>query len=590
MADLLAVVSHEAGRPAPVERLEALVAARVTMRGEPSIRRDIGAGPVRVAVVGDHAEARLGAVGDEAEWVAWAGPITPEPDPQSPLGDSRGQFALVRHRAGETTIATDPLGMKPAFVAERDGLTFFSTSALALASHLGASPSVPGINRFLRCGLMFGTETLWQGIERLTPGTAISFGQGGPHREIYWQPPYDESMAGLPIAETAAAWIERNRLTYEPFRERSPWADLTGGFDSRASTLLARRFGVAFTANTSGEDGEEDVVISKRIADLAGWPWQRFALPDDYGELIGDLVDAAVGWGDGHLDVLALAEVLLGHQEKSGHSLLLLNGGGGEHLRDYPWAHELLAAGRTRKFNLERLIAWRLLGPADVSLFRSDPTAAVSDQLRATVGERLAPFATTPNTFQGDIAFALRATGHFGAHQAAAGGWLEMSLPFYERDPFVAAIATPPAQRRLHGLMRQIIFDLDPQIASLPTETGGPAEPMRIDNLPSFAAYPWRRGVKFAARLRGRLSPLSTHSEVGGGAELRRTARSALLAKLIAEGRVDPDALRCSPIVDPQRVRDLFAAGTESPADADWATIGRLLTVELALAAAAQSL
>jgi hypothetical protein len=590
MADLLAVVSHDAERPVATGEMEALVAARVRLRGEPRTRHDKGTGPVRATVLGDHPEAQLGIVGDDADWVAWAGPIAPEPHPRTALGESRGQFATVRRHDGETVIATDPLGMKPAFVAERDGITFFSTSALALADHLGAAPSASGIGRFLRCGLLFGAETLWQGIERLTPGTSITFGNGAPRRRTYWQPPYDESIAHLPLEATAAAWIERNQTTYKPFRDRSPWADLTGGFDTRTATLLARRFGVTFTANTSGEDGEEDVVISERIAATAGWPWRQIALPVDFPDRIGDLVDAAVGWGDGHLDVLMLAEVLLGHREKAAHSRLLLNGGGGEHLRDFPWAHEFFAAGRTRRFNYDRLIAWRLLGPADLSLFRSDPTAEVSAQLREAVRARLEPFAAAPNTFQGDLAFALRATGHFGAHQAAAGGQLEMTLPFYDRDPFVAAISTPPGQRRLHRLMRQIIFQLDPKIAALPTDTGGPAEPIRIGNLPSFAAYPWRRGVKFGARLRGRLSPLSTRPEAGGGAELRRTARSSFLAGLIADGRIDTNALRCAGIVDPQRAHEVLATGATRPADADWATIGRLLTVELALAAVRQSL
>src|SRR5205085_6693293 len=232
-----------------------------------------------------------------------------------------GQFAWCAFDAArnELVVASDPFGMQAFYLAERNGKTYLATSALALAKHLRARPSELGLNVFLRAGYQFGTRTIWDGIERLDPGTRIVFGPQGAHRETYWRPPLEEEVTRLSLAET----VDRCRtVARETFREYYAgaddrrWADLTGGYDSRLSTLLFSDAGVDFIANTFGREDSEDVVIAAEIARAAGWDWRRFDIPSSWPELLPQLMPQAAAWGDCHLDAVQLAEVIWGHAQK----------------------------------------------------------------------------------------------------------------------------------------------------------------------------------------------------------------------------------------------------------------------------------
>jgi asparagine synthase (glutamine-hydrolysing) len=581
MADLLAIISHDRKRPLGPEDLAGLTASHRELRGASPHSKSADCDWAAVRVLDGVEPSAIGVEDGEGGWTAWAGSLRGA-GPGGQLEQLDGQFSLIRlDREGGLTVATDPLGLKPLFVAEREGRTYVASSALVLARHLRLAPSRLGIETFLAAGNQLGRQTPWEGVERLGPGEAIRFTATGRKRANYWQPQIDEEVLALGFSECADACIERAGADLAAgFGAKPPWLDLTGGFDTRLLALLAAHAGLRFDANTSGEAADEDVAIARRLAKTGGWPWTQIEPPAESGEQLPARLTEAVAWGDGHLDALPLTEVMAGHRRKAASAVELLNGGGGEHFRDYAWGHELLRPGRSRGVSIDRLISWRILNPIDRSIFRADPAAAVAAGLREELERRLAPFAAAPNTFQNDVAYAFKATGHFGAYQAVAGADLHMELPFYSRAAFVCAISASPRHRAYHRLMREMMHRLDPALAAVPTETGGPAEPLRPGNLHRFAAYPWRRGRRFAARVRGRLAP------AGGPPSPRQLAFGKAIAALRAEGRIDPARMRSAALYDGPRLRELLDAAAQQPAAVDWNTVGRIVTVELALEAA----
>src|SRR5207253_5578999 len=66
--------------------------------------------------------------------------------------------------------------------------------SLALAKHLGARPSSLGLSVYLRAGYQFGSVTNWEGIERLDPGTRVTFTRDGAVRHTYWRPTVDPAV------------------------------------------------------------------------------------------------------------------------------------------------------------------------------------------------------------------------------------------------------------------------------------------------------------------------------------------------------------------------------------------------------------
>jgi hypothetical protein len=592
VADLLAIIAHEPGDTVPADALERLIADYESLRGAAPKREAVAAGRAQACVLGQ-ATQTSGVEHDGAGWTAWAGALSRRPGAMGePLADLDGQFALVRVESdGESVrVATDPLGMKPLFLAASGERTYVSTSALVLAKHLGATPSRLGLEAFLRSGLQFGQATQWEGIERMRPAECRVFDREGRRTETYWRPRLEQDVGRLSLAESAELCIERaTGAIAERYRGERPWIDLTGGFDSRLLSLLVRNAGVEAMANTVGEPEDEDVRLARRVATAAGWPWTRIGLPRDWTASLPELVPAALAWGDGHLDALALTAVLRGHREKSEAGTLLLNGGGGEEFRDHPWGHELAAAGRSSTVNYARLIAWRILLPVDLSAMRSDPTGAVTAAFREQLEARARPFEATPNTFQDDLLYAYKMTGHSGAYQAAAGASLDLEVPFYLRPILFNVIGVAPRHRRFHRLMRAMTGRLDPGIAAIPTETGGPAEPLRPGNLHRFAPYAWRRGRRLAVRARGRLPDLGG-STAEPNADPQEVAQSALVAELSAEGRLDPARMRSASLYDAERLTKLLDRAVANPAAVDWSAVGRIVTVELALEAAGAGL
>ena len=585
MADLLAIISHDRAKPVAADDLEAFGVSYESLRGAGANAQTVGTDWAKVRLIDPVAPADIGIERAGDGWTAWAGALVdPAGAATRPLEALNGQFAMVRLEEDGTTlrVIADPLGMKPLFAAEAGGETYISTSALVLAKYLRLPPSQAGLEAFLRTGNQFGRLSPRQGVRRMLPAEALTIRPERRERGSYWQPSIEEEVRGLPLEACSEACVaQASAAIAERYGATRPWLDLTGGFDTRLLALLAQRADLGFLANTSGEDDDEDVRLARRIAEAAGWPWTQFPLPGDWAELLPARIGEAVAWGDCHLDALPLAEVMLGHQRKSEAGSTLLNGGGGEHYRDYPWGQELLGAGRSGPVRLDRLIAWRVLSPLDLSAFREDPTPAVIANVRAELEQRVAPFSSAPKTFQCDLLYAFKATGHFGAYQATAGAWVHMELPFYLRSTFTTAISASPRHRNFHRLMREMMRQLDPALAALPTETGGPAEPLRIGNAHRFTAYPWRRGKRFASRLRGRV--------LGGRGDASPTpqeaARGELIGRLRGEGRLDPARMRSAQLYDPGRLAELLERAGARPAAVDWTTVGRLVTVELALEA-----
>jgi hypothetical protein len=498
-----------------------------------------------------------------------------------------GQFAWACYDAegSSLSIATDPFGMQALYLAERAGKTYLSTSALALAKHLRARPSPLGLSVYLRAGYQFGAVTNWEGIERLDPGTRVTFTADGPVRETYWSPSVDEAISALSLAQAAEHCRQVATETYHSLYGHGPagsWCDLTGGYDSRLLALLLREAGVNFAADTVGGEQNPDVRIAARVAQIAGWDWARFDMPHDWREVLPKLIPAAVGWGDGHLDALQLAEVLWGHIEKARVHPALYSGGGGEHFRSYAWEQEFLNGGRSTRVNLDNWVDMKMLKPVNTEVFVQDPSATVRADLRSRMSARAQPYSSHLNSVQLDIMYAYKCTGHFGAYLSAASGVITAELPFYLKPVFNAAFSTSHRSRGAHRLMRRMIEVLDPQLAAVATAKGGPAQTARLTNLHRYMPYYGKIARKGVTKISERLlqRPLllpAAHSE-----PLRAAARGAFVDAFDDGRPIRWETMRSRPLYKRSVLDELLSRAGE-PGLNDAGLLCRILTVELAL-------
>jgi hypothetical protein len=586
MAGLVAIVSRDAIAPVTDSDIAEFARTYESVRG---------VGTKQAADAGDTARVTLicsagGLAGFEragSSWAAFVGrPYCDGPLARARLEDVDGQFALVSYDAEkrEINLASDPFAMQTLFIADRGPFTYASTSALALAKFLRAPPDQFGLEVFLRAGYHFGALTNWQGIERLEPATRISIGPGGVSRTVYWRPEVDRSVTRMEFAGAVAHCSEVAVATFRRFLGDSEprWLDLTGGFDTRLLALLLDAGGIDFICDTRGDVDDDDRRIAREIAAVKGWELFDPTMPENWHELLPELLPLAVAWGDGNLQALELAWVLWVHFRMGERKRGLLSAGGGEHWRGFAWSQEFLRAGRSTRVNMDNWIDMRLLHPMNTAVFARDNTDEIREDFRRRMLAWASPYSEELNTVQLDVMYAYKMTGHFGAYRSSDDACLSAELPFYLKPSFTAAISADYRHRSNHRLMRHAIWGLDATVASIRTASGGPAMPWRPGAVHRFVPYYTRIGRRAVTKLAqtsiGR--PLLAPPEPGWWAP--RAARAAAVELLGVSRKIRRREMRSLALYDGKALEEFLESALADPVR-DAELLGRIITVELAL-------
>lgn len=188
------------------------------------------------------------------------------------VADLEGMFAfaiadLNRH---ELFLARDRFGEKPLFYSKDSRRLAFASEARALGflkeSGLGVDPDQ--VARYFAYGHVPAPDSLWQGIRKVEPGHTLTIGLHGERREKdrrYWQ------FRTAPRQDTAADPERLTELLKNSVRSRLE-ADvplgflLSGGLDSSAIALLARRTDDSRLINTFTAGFEEATFDERRYA------------------------------------------------------------------------------------------------------------------------------------------------------------------------------------------------------------------------------------------------------------------------------------------------------------------------------------
>jgi len=575
VAGLVAVLSSS-GRHIPSDELARLTEAYQYVRG---------IGPLRVKHAGHFAHAAVvdGAVpgrdDDQGDnWGLSVGALRSDRRLASTRPEALdGQFASVLHRAAEGTVyvVADPYGMQALYMAEREGLTFISTSSTALARHLGAEVDPLGVEVFLRAGYHCGPITYWKGIFRVEPGTWLRTTRDGTRQETWWLTRIDEDIRKLSFDATVERLVDVLLAGMETYDLSHAWLDLTGGFDSRLTTVLALAAGFRPTTNTVGTDADPDVVMGREVAKVADLEWRQFDLSYGWAPTADDLRTAAA-WADGTLEVLQLATVLETHARKARAYPLLVTGGGLEHASAKPWLHAPWA-GRTRGSLVGPTVRYRYLKGSPSRLLANDPTARVAEYLKDSFASRASLHVDGRTSHRLDEIYAYKSVGHFGAYRSASEAHISQVMPAYWRDVFTTTFSANPRWRSGHRLHRAIIERLRPDLAQIATTRGGPATSLRLGNGSDF--LPYYRGLALSAATRIRRLETTSRTSPQQADAIAMTIRA-----LREQGILQPGAMLSGQFLDSGAL-SVALATVGQPGGATWTELGRVGTVELTLRA-----
>src|SRR5579863_2623900 len=191
----------------------------------------------------------------------------------------RGMYAVAIHERAQRTVTLtrDPFGIKPLYLAQIDGgLAFASEPQALLEAGLVARKVRPSAREeLLQLQFTTGTDTIFEGIQRLLPGETLTCADGHvlDRRRISHIPQggpenidEDEALARLDRAlEESVDLHQRSDVPYGMF--------LSGGIDS--STLLALMarlnsqpvlaFTAGFDAPGAADEREHAAAVAKAV-------------------------------------------------------------------------------------------------------------------------------------------------------------------------------------------------------------------------------------------------------------------------------------------------------------------------------------
>ena len=272
------------------------------------------------------------------------------------LSRIKGMYAFViyDHARHSLHMARDPLGKKPLFFSFRNDELVFASSARALALALETTPEIdPVAVDQLLCDMYIpGPRSIFEGVEKLLPGHALSVGRDGRRKDlIHWSPDFLHPEEGVSDQE----WLERVEHSLETAVSRRLVADvpvgilLSGGIDSSLVTATAARTaGRVQTFSVATDDPAMDESrYARAVASRCNTDHHELRVISDFRSNLIRLVSAM---GEPLADASAVNVLAIAEQARQFVTVILTGDGGDEIFGGYSHYLAYHKAQQLRKF------------------------------------------------------------------------------------------------------------------------------------------------------------------------------------------------------------------------------------------------
>ena len=250
-------------------------------------------------------------------------------------------FALFDRSTGRLILARDPFGIKPLFIARRNGGLAFASELKGLVVALGDGLEIDPTA--LISSLMYywvpESHCVYRGIEKLPPGHWAEMSPDGAYRQACYFDPQREfvrdSYAEIDVADLRA--IIEGSVAAHMVADVPVAAFLSGGLDSSLIAAIAARQGHAidgYTISFREEDQKleampDDLFYARKIAQAYGIKLHEIEIAPDIADMLPRVVamlDEPIG------DAAAINAYLICKAARAVGVKVLLSGMGADEL------------------------------------------------------------------------------------------------------------------------------------------------------------------------------------------------------------------------------------------------------------------
>jgi len=508
------------------------------------------------------------------------------------LQSYEGHFALMIYNGREKSLSiiSDPMGHFAIFYGGRGNQTFIAASALAIARQIGSKPDKLAIECFLRTGLIYGDKTLWQDVKRLPPATILKITPNRVETFEYWALTIDQTIAHLSLDEALDYAVDMMSRIFRRFlqREGQVWADLTGGFDTRTTTMFMAREGIPFTAYCVGPVNHPDVKISRQICQEMEWDYRHMPMPDNWEHEQCDWLKVAVYKGDARLNMLQLAYVLQGQQERAMTHKAHVLGVGVDEWREHVYLRTAVTSIGRSGVNYDDLVGNRMFTPIPFRLFTlsQDRTQDVREELKMYFAKLASRCAGWSNLAKMDLIYLRhRHPTHRGAYMSATAGIMRSLMPFCFKEPETFGLSLNYTWRLNYHyhFVRALLERENPRLARIKTTKGGPTIPMRLTNIyqfwPLYQQIIGRKAKEALCKLFGKPITIWPHAY----AEYPLSSwRKGWISYARSNGLLTPSEMRAGALYNADAFQTLVSQAEAKNFQYE-ELLGRVATVEMAL-------
>lgn len=380
-----------------------------------------------------------------------------------------GNFALLVCRNGELTLWTDALGIYPIW-HDAELRTASSAMPALLASTVSPSLNRDAVYPYVFQEATFGGETPINGLWRLQPGRALRIDEDAkiiPGLSVPQATSISPDQLGDFIHQRLKAQFS---AIYKVFSDSIDSA-LSGGYDSRLLLALCREQGSTPNLHVYGSDSSPDVLVAKRISQGEQIPLKHQnkaqgpkLTPEQFTQAVARNADALQSFPcDGIIDN---GSDLATRLERTKSEQLLLNGGGGEVLRNFFYLPD-------RQYSPKQVLDsfYSQFDPAVCSTaFNSKRYyQRFQQQIAETVGHDGSKLERSEVEW---LYPAFRCTYWMGQNNAINNQFGYFLTPLVDAS-IVRAAQRVPINRKNHGLFEaELIRHVSPVLASYPSDYG----------------------------------------------------------------------------------------------------------------------